>query len=143
MIYQSRYTALVDEMLDTHSVKVEKWRRSMSGTSWQVRIGKRVIERWIEAPYPRTRLSLSIFIHEIGHHVIGFFKYKRRCEEEYHVWQWALAEMRRRDIEPDCWVLERVERSLQYAIAKALRRGIQKVPDCLLPYSKQLVLVST
>ena len=34
----------------------------------------------------RGALSLAVFLHEVGHHVIGFDRYKQRCEEEYHVW---------------------------------------------------------
>ena len=41
-----------------------------------------------------------------GHHVIGFETYKKRCEEEYHAWQWALEQMRRVGVEPDAKVLK-------------------------------------
>ncbi len=59
------------------------------------------IINWIESPMPKTPISLAIFLHEVGHHVIGFDRYKRRCEEEYHAWKWSLDEMRRQGVEPD------------------------------------------
>ena len=41
-------------------------------------------------------MSAAIFCHEIGHHAIGFTRYKPRCLEEYHAWAWSFAEMERR-----------------------------------------------
>ena len=114
-----------------HRVRVRKWRKGMSGCAWQVRYPDGRVVKWIEAPVPRTPLSLSIFLHEIGHHVIGFERYRRRCEEEFHVWRWALEEMRRIGIEPDEKVLNRFQLSMSYAVAKAMRRGIKHLPEPL------------
>jgi hypothetical protein len=127
----ANYTAIVRTMKGRHRVRVKKWRASMSGSAWQVRYSDGRIIRWIEAPVPRTPLSLAVFLHEIGHHVIGFEQYKQRCEEEYHVWRWALDEMRRIGVEPDARVLKRFELSMQYAVGKALRRGIKQLPELL------------
>jgi hypothetical protein len=131
MLPMQKFASIVAEVKSKHAVRVRKWRRSMSGCAWQVTYrGGRVV-RWIEAPVPKTPLSLAIFLHEVGHHVIGFDRFKRRCEEEYHVWQWALHEMRRLGVEPDEKVQRRFERSMQYAVDKALRRGIKDLPDPL------------
>ena len=81
--------------------------------------------------------SLAIFLHEIGHHVIGFDTYKRRCEEEYHAWQWAVRQMREIGVEPDAKVTRRVELSMQYAVGKAMRRGIKQLPQQLEQYLPQ------
>src|SRR5579862_1573797 len=96
----SDFSRIVRQTRSRHRVRVKKWRGNMSGSAWQVTYGDGRVERWIEAPFPKTDLSLSIFLHEVGHHVIGFDRYKHRCEEEYHVWIWALNEMRRLEIEP-------------------------------------------
>ncbi len=114
-----------------HRVRVRRWRRDMTGCAWQVTHadGRRV--NWIESPIPRTPLSLAIFLHEVGHHVVGFARYKRRCEEEYHAWTWALARMRSAGVEPDTRTLDRFERSMRYAVDKAVRRGIKAVPAAL------------
>src|SRR5215212_174838 len=128
------YSSIVEQMKSAHDVRVRKWRRAMSGCAWRVYYHDGRVINWIESPVPRTPISLAIFLHEIGHHVIGFDTYKRRCEEEYHAWQWAIAQMRQLGVEPDAKVTRRVERSMQYAVDKAMRRGIKQLPDSLTQY---------
>ena len=125
------YAHIIDEMKRRHGVRVRKWRRAMSGCAWRVYFHDGRVINWIEAPLPRTPISLSIFLHEVGHHAIGFDRYKRRCEEEYHVWRWALDEMRRLGVEPDEKVLRRFELSMRYAVDKAARRGMTQFPEPL------------
>src|SRR5882762_328047 len=85
---------IVREMKLLYDVRVKRWRRNMSGCAWCFFHANGKAVNWIEAPYPKTPISLAIFLHEVGHHAIGFKAYKRRCEEEYHVWVWAIAKMR-------------------------------------------------
>jgi hypothetical protein len=131
------YSQIVEKMKRHYDVRIHKWRRSMSGCAWRVYFHDGRVINWIEAPLPRTPISLAIFLHEIGHHVIGFDTYKRRCEEEYHAWQWAISQMRVLGVEPDAKVHRRVERSMQYAVDKALRRGIKAIPHPLAQYLPQ------
>lgn len=126
---------IVEATRQRYRVRVKKWRRGMSGCAWQVTYTDGKVINWIESPYPRTPISLSIFLHEVGHHVIGFDRYRTRCEEEYHVWQWALAEMTRLGIAPDEKTMQRFERSMQYAVDKAVRRGIQNLPQPLMRFA--------
>lgn len=100
----------------------------MSGCAWRVYYHDGRVTNWIEAPYPRTPISLAIFLHEVGHHAIGFRRFKVRCEEEYHVWTWAMEQMRRYGVEPDGRVQRRFERSMRYAVAQTLRRGNTELP---------------
>jgi hypothetical protein len=109
----------------------------MSGKAWRVYHHDGKVVNWIESPQPKTPISLSIFLHEVGHHAIGFEKYRKRCEEEYHVWIWAINEMRRQGVEPDAKVLRRFELSMRYAVGKAIRRGIKNIPDPLLRFVSQ------
>jgi hypothetical protein len=125
------YLRIIRRAKKRHEVKVRRWRTAMSGAAWRVYHHDGRVINWIEAPYPKTPISLSIFLHEIGHHAIGFEKYKRRCEEEYHVWLWALAEMRRNGVEPDARVKRRFDLSMRYAVGKAMRRGIKNLPVLL------------
>lgn len=125
------FSRIVNESRTRFDVKVRRWRRSMSGVAWRVYHHDGRVVNWIEAPQPKTPISLAIFLHEVGHHAIGFEKYKRRCEEEYYVWLWALAEMRRNQVEPDAKVHKRFEMSMRYAVAKAMRRGIKNLPETL------------
>lgn len=103
----------------------------MSGCAWRVYYQDGRTINWIEAPYPKTPISLAIFLHEVGHHVIGFDTFKHRCEEEYHAWLWAINQMKRLRVPIDYRVQRRFERSMQYAVDKAMRRGIKQLPDPL------------
>ena len=125
------YSEIIERMKRTYDVRVRKWRRSMSGCAWRVYYHDGRVVNWIEAPVPRTPISLAIFLHEVGHHVIGFERYKRRCEEEYHVWVWAIGTMRELGVEPDAKVHRRFQLSMQYAVGKAVRRGIKELPQPL------------
>ena len=123
--------AIVQTMKLRHDIRIKKWRRSMSGCAWRVYHHDGRTVNWVEAPLPRTPISLAIFLHEVGHHVIGFERYKKRCEEEYHVWLWALREMERLGVLADGKVRRRFELSMQYAVGKALRRGLKQLPEPL------------
>jgi hypothetical protein len=127
----AEFVDIVRQMKRRHEIRVRKWRRSMSGCAWRVYYHDGRVINWIEAPRPKTPLSLAIFLHEVGHHVIGFDRFKKRCEEEYHVWRWAIAQMRDLGVQPDNKVQRRFELSMQYAVGKALRRGIKELPKPL------------
>jgi hypothetical protein len=131
----SQFTGIVEAMKARYAVRVKRWRRQMSGCAWSVfhSDGRRV--NWIEAPLPRSPISLAIFLHEVGHHAIGLDRYKLRCEEEYHVWVWAIQQMRLLGVEPDDRVARRFELSMQYAVGKALRRGIKRLPEPLIRFA--------
>lgn len=131
---QARYDAVVSHMLETHQVRVRKWRTSMSGIAWYVTYRDGRIQRLIESPRPKGPMSIAVFLHEIGHHAIGFNVYKPRCLEEYHAWRWALEAMQEHGLNITDQVKLRVHRSLHYAVQKAQRRGIKRIPDELAPY---------
>ena len=125
------FSRIVEKMKHKYQLKVRKWRTTMSGCAWRVYHHDGRAVNWIESPYPKTPISLAIFLHEVGHHAIGFQTYKKRCEEEYHVWVWAIKEMRRLGVEPDARVRRRFELSMQYAVGKAMRRGLKLLPEPL------------
>jgi hypothetical protein len=122
------YSVIVERFKRRFDLRVRKWRTSMSGCAWRVYHHDGRVVNWIESPFPKTPISLAIFLHEVGHHAIGFQTYKRRCEEEYHVWVWALNEMRKLGVLPDERVRKRFELSMQYAVRKAMRRGLKSLP---------------
>lgn len=134
-MHTPEFEHIIRLMKRRHRVRIHKWRTSMSGCAWRVYYHDGRTINWIEAPRPKTPLSLAIFLHEVGHHVIGFERFKKRCEEEYHVWEWAIDEMRRLGIEPDEKVHQRFEASMKYAVGKALRRGIKNLPEPLMRFS--------
>ena len=125
---QAKYDALVEEMKRTHRLRVNKWRSSTSGCAWEVHYGDGSVSRLIESPYPRGPMSCAVFMHEVGHHAIGLHRYRPRCLEEYHAWRWALEEMEQRGFSVTDRVRTRRDDALRYAIAKALRRGLRRLP---------------
>ena len=131
---QDRYDALVEEMKQAYNIRVRKWRKSSSGVAWIIRYRSGAEVKLIESPYPRGPMSCAIFMHEIGHHAIGLGVYRPRCLEEYHVWVWALREMRERGFNVTPAVEKRMHDSLKYAVRKARRRGLKGLPEELRQY---------
>lgn len=129
-----RYERITQEMLARFGVRVRRWRSSMSGMAWELRYGDGTRKRLIESPRPRGPMSMAVFLHEIGHHAIGFDRYKPRCLEEYHAWAWALATMRELGLNVTDGVEHRMRESLWYAVSKAQRRGLRVLPAELEPY---------
>lgn len=125
------FSHIVDLMKERYEIRVRRWRRSMSGCAWRVYFHDGRVINWIESPVPKTPISLAIFLHEVGHHVIGFDTYKRRCEEEFAAWKWAITQMRSLGVQPDARVLRRFDLSMRYAVDKAVRRGIKMLPESL------------
>lgn len=131
---QARYDDVTRRMLDRYQIRVRKWRTSMSGIAWYVTYRDGHVQRLIEAPRPKGPMSVAVFLHEVGHHAIGFDVYKPRCLEEYHAWRWALEAMAEHNLNITDAVRDRVHRSLHYAVQKAKRRGIKVIPPELTPY---------
>ena len=125
---RQRWDKIVRDLKAMYDIRVRRWRKTMTGCAWRVYFHDGRVINWIEAPVPHTPISLAIFPHVVGHHVIGFSTYKRRCEEEHHAWRWAIKKMRLLGVEPDARVHLRFARSMEFAVAKALRRGIKRVP---------------
>jgi len=132
---QRRYDDLVRQMKRAYGVRVRKWRQSTSGCAWVVRYDDGNESRLIEAPYPRGPVSCAVFLHEIGHHAIGWNTHRLRCVEEHAAWCWALDQMRSRDLNITPAVEKRVAESLRYAVRKARRRGLKSIPAELMQYT--------
>lgn len=131
---QARYDQIVQHMLGKYEVRVRKWRTAMSGIAWYVTYKDGSIRRLIEAPRPKGPMSMAVFLHEIGHHAIGFNTYKPRCLEEYHAWKFALDTMGELGLNITENVRRRMHVSLWYAVDKARRRGIKEIPPELGPF---------
>ncbi len=131
---QERYDRVVAEMLAKYGVRVRRWRTSMSGVAWTVTYRDGTVSRLIESPKPRGPMSAAVFLHEIGHHALGIGSYKPRCLEEYHAWVFSIQAMEASGLNVTDAVRTRMRRSLEYAVRKAERRGIQSIPPELLPY---------
>lgn len=79
-------------------------------------------------------MSCAVFLHEVGHHAIGLGTYRPRCLEEYHAWRWSLETMLELGFNVTEAVRRRRDESLHYAIAKARRRGLKRLPGELVPF---------
>ena len=117
-----------------YGIRVRKWRNSSSGCAWEVHDRAGGAARWIESPRPKGPMSCAIFLHEVGHHAIGFRRYRPRCLEEYHAWRWSLDTMREYGFNVTPAVQKRMAESLRYAVHKAVRRGLKRIPRELEPY---------
>lgn len=131
---RDRYDTLVREMKAAYGLRVRRWRTSTSGCAWIVRSADGSESRLLEAPYPRGPVSCAVFLHEVGHHAIGFGTYSLRCLEEYHAWGWALATMRARGFNVTAAVERRMDEAVRYALRKARHRGLRRVPPELATY---------
>ena len=120
---QQRYEAMVEELKDQYKIHVRRWRKAMSGVAYELRFRDGRIKRLITAPKPRSPVSAAIFLHEVGHHAIGFKRYQPRCLEEYYVWQWALREMLARGIPVTPRVLRHYRRSMFHYARRANQPG--------------------
>jgi hypothetical protein len=125
---RDKYARVTQESLETYGVRVCKWRTSMTGCAWEVYYHDGRTSRLIEAPCPKGPMSAAIFLHEIGHHAIGLGRYSPRCLEEYHAWMWSITEMQRQGLNVTEPVHRRMRESLEYALDKALRRGLKRIP---------------
>lgn len=131
---QHRYDELVEQMKREYDIRINRWRTSSSGCAWRVEYRNGTVTRLIEAPYPRGPISAAVFLHEVGHHAIGFYRYKPRCYEEYKAWQWSLKTMRAHGLNVTPRVEQLVDQCLRYAVAKARRRGLRRLPVELMKY---------
>ena len=139
---QAKYDALVKQMKEVYGLRIRKWRTSMSGCAWELRDKDGNVTRMIESPYPKGPMSCAIFLHEVGHHAIGFTTFKPRCLEEYHAWEWSLKAMEMNDIRVTKNVLKRRDDALSYALAKALRRGLKEIPGELIQFHPNIKRLS-
>jgi hypothetical protein len=133
---QDRYDEVVKEMLAKYNIKVRKWRKSMSGIATLLTYRDGTTKRLLESPRPKSPLSMAIFLHEIGHHAIGIGVYKPRCLEEFKAWEFSLNTMRELGLPVTDKVQKRMQRSMEYAVAKAARRGIRSLPPEVQVYAK-------
>ena len=134
---QENYDRVVQHMLTTHKIRVRRWRTAMSGVAWQLQYRDGTTSRLLESPKPKGPMSMAVFLHEVGHHAIGFNRYKPRCLEEYHAWRWSLEAMDAHALNITDSVRYRMHLSLWYAVSKAQRRGLKALPPELAPFTER------
>lgn len=118
------YEQMVADLKARYKITIRKWRTHMSGVAYELKFRDGNIRRMISAPRPRSPVSAAIFLHEVGHHAVGFRRYTPRCLEEYYTWQWALREMVQRNIPVTPRVLRHYRRSMYHYVRMARKRGV-------------------
>jgi hypothetical protein len=127
------YGQLVHELKRRYKIAVRKWHRHMRGVAYELAYRDGRIKRLIAAPRPKSPVSAAIFLHEVGHHAIGFKRYASRCLEEHYVWQWTFREMESRKIPITPAVMRHFRRSMYHYVKRARRRA-EHVPAELAHY---------
>lgn len=122
------YRDMVSDLKTRYKIRVRKWQTRMAGAAYELTYADGRIKRLIAAPHPRGPVSAAIFLHEVGHHAIGFRRYSQRCLEEYYVWQWAFREMSARGIPVDPRVMRHYRRSMYHYIQRERARGVHHFP---------------
>lgn len=125
---EGRYATEALALLREHDVRVCHWRGNMTGLAW---LGHP--SRPIEAPHPRSPLSFAVLAHEVGHHAQGLIR--PRWREEHLAWEFAFQQMEEHGVPITERVRERYARSMRYALAKALRRGLREIPTELASFA--------
>jgi hypothetical protein len=122
------YAAVIEEYKARYCVRVSRWREERSGCAWVGYYADGTAVAWIESPYPRDIETLAIFLHEIGHHAVGFGDPRVRGEEEFRAWRWAMVQLGALGITPDQRVKNRFERSRRIrAVEQANRKSAHLV----------------
>jgi len=113
------YQVAGKKLLRRHDVTVRKWRTGTTGVAYE--------GGTIETPEPRGPVSFGTLAHEVGHVVLHWRSGRGRTPrwvEEVEAWEFALNAVEEYGLNG----YERVEadaiRSLVYAFAKAIRRGV-------------------
>jgi hypothetical protein len=123
------YPRLVRELKHHYKISIRKWRAHLSGVSYELTYRDGRIKRLIAAPRPRSPVSAAIFLHEVGHHAIGFRRYASRCLEEHYVWQWTFREMESRGIPITHRVMRHFRRSMYHYVKRSHQRREHVPPE--------------
>lgn len=106
------------DLLDTHAVRVRKWRTNSTGIAFSDR-------REIECPKPKGVISFIVLAHEVGHCVLHCRNGKYpRWREEVEAWQFALNVLDEYDLPGYERAHEFASGGIRYAFRKAVRRGV-------------------
>ena len=133
VVIGAEYAGMVRELKAKYKIAVRRWRPEMAGVAYELTYRDGRIKRLISAPRPRSPVSAAIFLHEVGHHAIGFKRYDVRCLEEHYVWQWTFREMHSRGIPVTDNVKRHFRRSMYHYVRRARRNG-EHVPGELVHF---------
>jgi len=125
----NKYELAGQRLLSDYQVSVKTVRKSMTGVAY-------MDDRIISAPAPHRPVSFAVFSHEVGHIANGDIK--PRWLEELKAWEFSIAQFRRFGFAVTREVKQLMKWSMAFALAKALNRGMRKVPKELRRYKRYL-----
>jgi len=128
---QPRYDTLVRDLKARYKISIRHWNTHMAGHAYELTYAGGTIKRLISAPRPKGPVSAAIFMHEVGHHAIGFRRYASRCLEEHYVWQWTFREMESHGIPITPRVMKHFRRSMYHYVHTAQKRREPVPPELL------------
>ncbi|MGB2614613.1 MAG: hypothetical protein WBE06_07885 [Phycisphaerae bacterium] len=111
-----RCEAIAKQEMEQHGVSVRHFRSRLGGRAF-------IKQREIEAPHPRTRRSLYVFLHEVAHIALRHRRGKPRHVEEMEAWKWAREAMRRHGIPVPRRSTQAAREHVAYKIHQAEARG--------------------
>jgi len=129
----NKYEIAGQSLLSEYNITIKTVRKSMSGVAY-------IEDRVISAPAPKSPISFAVFAHEVGHIANG--NIKPRWLEELRAWEFSLSQFKRFGMAISKEVRQEFRWSMTYALAKALNRGMQKLPKELRPFKKYLAPIT-
>lgn len=114
--------SLRSRIVDHFGLQVTRWLSVLRGKAIKVsfRWGGGVRYR-LHVPRSRGPLAAAIFLHEVGHCVVGFTG-EPRVMEELRAWLWAFDALKRLNLPIPEVVVKRYHASMRYEVRRAMRR---------------------
>lgn len=120
------------EMEIGQPIKIRKYGKS----PWSGRAWFKTYE--IIVPEPKSDISLSTYLHELGHLRPEASSEKKSCMNEYRAEMFAEEMMKKHGIRRSKKMRKHANWYIAYSLAQALNRGMVKIPDELKKYKKML-----
>lgn len=122
------FLSAAQTLLDETGCEIKRYRKASTGVAYT-----KSPEWWIVVPRPTTPERFGVFAHEVGHQVLHRFNSAPRWLEEIEAWEYAEQQVARFELPPID--PRRIERCVDYALSKAIRRSsdpealLAKVPE--------------
>jgi hypothetical protein len=114
----NKYTEIAEALLKEHNITVRAYRKSLTGVAY-------IKEREIVVPHPVGKISLLIFVHEVGHIVNG--EIKPRYVEEYLAEKFAIDYFHKIGLRVPRSYVARAKRYVSFKVRQAKARNLKHI----------------
>lgn len=90
----------------------------------------------IEVPEPKSNISLSTFLHELGHLTKLSSSQKKSCLREFYAEMFSLDQLKRFGIKRNRKMIKNSNWYMAYSLCQALNRKMKDIPEELKKYKK-------